>query len=149
MDQNMLLFIAAETASGLQPLKWVDRLVGSLEERGVTTGWLFQDEEGHQLKMSTFEEEVFGMLEEIQMDRPDLIAPELQIREDFGLARSFRRGATTRAQNAKVDKSVIDYINRWKEGRDGDTPYFQGGMRVHYADQRQMAETLMQYSLAL
>jgi hypothetical protein len=149
MDQNMLLFIAAETASGLQPLKWVDRLIGCLEERGVTTGWLFQDERGNQLRMSAFEEEVFGLLEDIQAERPDLIAPELEVREDFGLARSFRRGATTRAQNAKVDKAVIDYINRWKEGRDGDTPYFQGGMRVHYADQRQMAETLMQYSLAL
>jgi hypothetical protein len=50
----------------------------------------------------------FDMLLEIQKDRSDLIHADVDVLEDFGLARSARRGATTRAQVAKVLKEVID-----------------------------------------
>lgn len=90
MDQNLLLFVAAETASGLKPLLWVDRLITSLEDQGVTSGWAFQDKNGRQLKMSSFEEQIFEILGEIQEDRPDLISEKIDVMEDYGLARSFR-----------------------------------------------------------
>ena len=99
--------------------------------------------------MSALEEPIFGLLEEIQTERPDLIPEGIDIRDAYGLARSFRRGATTRAENRGVSEALIDYFNRWKQSKDADEPYFQGNMRVHYADQRQMAEKFIKFSRPL
>jgi hypothetical protein len=149
MDQNLLLFVAAETASGLQPLLWIDRLIDILGKKGVSTGWAFRDEHGQQSKMSDFEDIMFDTLIVIQEECPGLIPETLDVLNACGLARSFRRGATTRAENCGVDTTLIDYFNRWKESKSADSPCFQGNMRVHYADQRQMAEKLLKFSLPL
>jgi hypothetical protein len=150
MEQNLLLFVAKTTHSGLQPLRWVNRLVAVLADAGITTGWAFQRADGEQAQMADFEDSIFDKLLEIQTENPGLIPKELDVRESFGLARMFRRGATTRAQNQKVSESDIDWINRWGRQASGDpTPYFQGNMRVHYSDQRQMVQTFLRFSLAL
>ena len=149
MDQNLLVYVAAETASGLQPMVWVDRLVGLLESDGIVTGWCFQGSNGEQLRMHQFEDRIFGKLVDIQADSPHLIPAEMDVYEAFGLARSFRRGATTRAQNCGVPGPDIDWINRWRTGEGGDDAYFSGDMRVHYSDTRQMVQTFLRFSLAL
>ena len=150
MEQNLLLFVAAETASGLQPLLWVQRLVDTLEALGITTGWAFARANGSQARMSDYQEVIFDKLLSIQQEHPNLIAPGIDILEDYGLARSFRRGATTQAQNKGVSEPDINWISRWgKEDKNGSTPYFQGNMRVHYSDQKQMAATFLRFSRAL
>jgi hypothetical protein len=149
MDQNLLVYVAAETASGLKPLLWVDRLINLLEGTGIVSGWLFQGPDGEQLKMRHFEERVFEKLLDIQSDCPHLIPGELDVYEAFGLARSFRRGATTRAQNCGVSQPDIDWINRWRSSEGADDAYFSGDMRVHYSDTRQMTQTFLRFSLAL
>ena len=68
--------------------------------------------------MSHFSDFFFGTLLEIQEERPDLISADMNVLEDFGLARSARRGATTRAKEAGVDKDDIDWMNRWNIGED-------------------------------
>jgi hypothetical protein len=148
-EQKLLLFVAAETASGLQPLKWTLRLVEILQHQGIMQGWLFQDEKGRQRRMSFFEEPILDRIALVQTRRPDLIQPKVDVYEDYGLARSFRRGATTRAQNCGVSGPDIDYVNRWSTALDGPQPYFSGNMRVHYSDQAQMVETFLRFSLAL
>jgi hypothetical protein len=148
-EQKLLLFVAAETASGLKPLLWTTRLIDVLSSQEITQGWLFQDKEGRQRRMSYFEEPVLDRIAAIQTRRPDLIQPKIDVYEDYGLARSFRRGATTRAQNSGVSGPDIDYINRWSTALEGPQPYFSGNMRVHYSDQAQMVETFLRFSLAL
>jgi len=95
--------------------------------------------------MRSFEESIFGKLREIQVDRPDyLISLGLYVTEEFGLAQSFRRGAATAVQNAGVTEADINWICRWKKGGgDGTSPYFQGCMRIHYSDTRQMTRMLL------
>jgi hypothetical protein len=150
MDQNLLLFLAAVTRSGIQALVWIDRLVEVLErEFEVTSGWAFQKDNGAQLRMSDFEESIFDKFLEVQEKRPDLIPPEFDVLEEFGLARSFRRGSTTEAKNQAVDEDDIDFIMRWKDGKDTTEAYFSGSMQAHYADQRQMAKSFLRFSLAL
>jgi hypothetical protein len=150
MDQNLLLFVAAETRSGLKPLVWSDRLIDTLALCGVNSGWAFQQANGAPQRMSEFEDVIFEGLSRVQTDRPDLIDPGIDVMEDYGLARSFRRGATTQAQNQKVSESDINWISRWgKETESGKSPYFQGNMRVHYSDQKQMAATFLRFSQAL
>ena len=149
MDQNLLVYVAAETASGLKPMVWVDRLVDLLEADGIVSGWCFQGADGEQLRMNHFEDRIFEKLVDIQAEMPHLIPADMDVYEAFGLARSFRRGATTRAQNRGVSQPDIDWINRWRTGEGGNDAYFSGDMRVHYSDTRQMVQTFLRFSLAL
>ena len=149
MDQNLLLFIVAETASGLKPLLWMKHLILALEGHGVITGWAFQDPFGNQLLMNHFKDDIFEQLEDIQQEHSDLIPEGIDVHDAYGLAHSFWRGATTWAKNCGVSEPLIDYFNRWKESKDGGGPYFQGDMQVHYADQWQLAEKFLKFSQPL
>lgn len=147
-EVRILIFTVAETASGLKPGLWISRLVRMLDVRGKRTGWLFQDEVGNQKKMSAFEDEFYEKLFELkdQDDDRRLFEPGVDIPADFHLARSFRRGATTRATNAGVSDADIDWINRWNTG---GSETISGPMRVTYADRKQMLKTFLRFSSAL
>ena len=96
--------------------------------------------------MSSFSEEFYRVLFAIRDDDPSLFEPTMDIMEDFHLARSLRRGATTRATNAGVSQPDIDWINRWNtEGEE----LIDGPIRVIYSDRKQMLETFLRFSRAL
>jgi hypothetical protein len=143
--QDILIPIAYETASKLQPGIWAERLVRSLEQAGVTTGWAFQDEAHQQLRMGDFDEDFYDRLYRIKNENSSLFSEGIDIQEDYHIARSFRRGATTRATAAGVSSSDIDYINRWNVGADATG----GPMRVLYTDKIQLTSTFLRFSLAL
>jgi hypothetical protein len=103
------------------------RIIDTLEKCGIRDGWVSQ-RHGKQMRMSEFGSYVFDMLLEMQKDRPDLIHPDIDVLEDFGLARSERRGATTRAQIAKVGEQMEYQRRRCR---------------------KQMMETFLELSLAL
>jgi hypothetical protein len=124
---------------------WAERLVEVLEAAGIRTGWAFQDAEGDQRSMSYFNEMFNQLLLEIQGTSPELFPGELDIVEDFHLSQSQRRGATTRATEAGVSGSDIDWINRWNEGRGQES----GPMRVVYSDRTQLMEVFLRFSRAL
>jgi hypothetical protein len=142
--QRRIIDIAWETSSGLKPGLWAMHIIDTLEKCGIRDGWVFQ-RNGKQMRMSEFGPYFFDMLLEIQKD-PNLIHPDIDILQDFGLARSERRGATTRSQIAKLPKDIIDWVNRWNIG-EGDVVH--GPMRVVYSERKQMMETFLEFSLAL
>lgn len=144
--QEILIPIAYETASKLQPGIWAERLVKVLSDENITTGWAFQSDTNEQLKMSHFEDDFYERLLSIREQKPDLFTEGIDILEDYHLTRSFRRGATTRATAAGVSTSDIDYINRWNTGSDSSS---SGPMRVLYADRTQLTKTYLRFSLAL
>jgi hypothetical protein len=145
-EKKILVFLAAETNSGLRPVLWLDRLVKLLEALGIYSGWLFQDTHAGQRTMSFFNEEFYRVLFGIREEDPSLFEPAMDIMEDYHLARSLRRGATTRATNAGVSQPDIDWINRWNtEGEE----MIDGPMRVIYSDRKQMLETFLRFSKAL
>ena len=144
--QKLLVFVAYETQSGLKPGRWVSRLVSILQSRGIQSGWLFQKNNGEPRKMSEFNEAFYSRLARLQQQFPNLFSAGSNVYEDFGLPRSFRRGATTRAQNAGVKPSDIDWINRWNTGGEE----FAGGpMRVQYSDRKQLLQAFLRFSQAL
>ena len=96
--------------------------------------------------MSEFGTYLFDMLLEVQRDRPDLIHSDIDVLEDFGLARYERRGATTRAQIVKMPIDIIDWVNRRNIGK-GDVVH--GPTRVLYSEQKKIIETFFEFSLAL
>jgi hypothetical protein len=143
---NLFLYTAARTASGLEPGLWVSRLVDCLASLGIRSGWLFQNPDGSPRKLNSFGEEFFSHLLAIRDEDFLLFEPDLDILEAYGLARSCRRGATTRATNAGVSEPDINWINRWNTG---DQEIINGPMAVIYAKQKQMLQTFLRFSTAL
>jgi hypothetical protein len=145
-EKKILVFLSAITDSGLRPVLWLKRLVQLLENLGIFSGWLFQGPQGEQRSMTSFSEEFYRILFAIRDEDPSLFEPTMDIMEDYHLARSLRRGATTRATNAGVSQPDIDWINRWNtEGEE----LIDGPMRVIYSDRKQMLETFLRFSQAL
>jgi hypothetical protein len=144
-QRSIFIPIAYETASGLQPGVWAERLVQTLDVVGVQTGWAFQNAEGEQLTMAAFSDKFYTLLLAIQEASPELFPGELDVVEDFHLSRSHRRGATTRATEAGVLGTDIDWINRWNLGTDQGS----GPMQVVYSDRTQLMEVFLRFSRAL
>jgi hypothetical protein len=44
-----------------------------------------------------------------------IILPDMDCYEDFGISRSFRRGATSAARTRGVSDKHMDLINRWQK----------------------------------
>jgi hypothetical protein len=82
-NQKIQIPIAYETASGLAPGKWGERLVRSLERVGIQTGWAFQKENGHPMQMENFEEKFYELLHRVKMRHPELMTEEVEINDDF------------------------------------------------------------------
>ena len=144
--ERLLVFTAAVTASGLKPGIWLDRLVRTLENLGITNGWLFQDDKGIQRPLSYFEDGFHTRLFAIRDADPTLFEAGTDILEDHHLARSLRRGAAARATNAGADESDTNWINRWNTG---GSEIASGPMHVICSDQKQTLETFLRFSLAL
>ena len=70
---------------------------------------------------------------------------DIDVREDYGLNRSLRRGSTTLATLLKVDHSVVDAMNRWRtvESARGRQPKLP--MREKYSDILLLVPLLVQY----
>ena len=86
------------------------------------------------------------MLLDIQQDRPDLIYPDIDVINNYGLARSERRGAKTRSQSAKVPEDVINWMNRWNIVEED---VVHGPMCVVYLERKQMLGKFLVFSLRL
>jgi len=115
--QKILVFVAAETDSGLKPGAWTRRLIVVLrDDFQKTTGFLFVEENGEQRKMSSFDDAFYEKLLQVRDRQPELFTPGIDLLEDYHLARSLRRGVTTRATNAGVSETDIDWMNRWNVG---------------------------------
>ena len=143
---KVLVLIVPTTASGLCPGKWLERLVDVLDGLGIKSGWLFQDEEGTQQPLNYFEEEFYSVLHAIRDRDPSLFEPGVDIYEDYQLARSLRRGATTRATEAGVSQPDIDWMNRWNTG---GAEIINGPMHVIYSERKQLLKTYLRFSAAL
>jgi len=143
---SILCYSVATTASGLKPGLWVDRLLRCMAELGITAGWLFQKANREPKRMSDFGDRFYSSLLALQEKEPALFEPDTNILEDFGLARSARRGATTRATNAGVSPSDIEWQNRWNTG---GSEFVRGPMRIRYAEQKQMMPTFLRFSSPL
>mgnify|MGYP007080209174 CR=1 FL=1 len=108
--------------SGLRPGIWCSRLCALLTEQGRTKGYLFGFTDSHHPQLKEFHDIFYEVLEEVQEARPDLIKPEVEVRELFGILRTLRRSATAHATNMRIPKDIIEAINRWRREKNSDVP---------------------------
>ena len=92
---------------------WTERIVALREQEGRQTGWMLAMKDGNSKGqalpiMSYFEPTMHEIvLEGIQANRSDLIPVELDVKDEYGIFRSFWRGATT-------SKELIELNNGWR-----------------------------------
>ena len=142
----LLCMMAGTTASGLCPGKWTTRLLKMIDIVGVRSNWLFQTRDGTKMRMTDFNNQFYDALLEIQMRSPNLIPADLDVLDAYFLARSFWRGATTRAQLAGVSGPIIDWVNRWGTGQE---ILVKGPMRIIYSERKLMLDHFLTFSRAL
>jgi hypothetical protein len=108
-----LMPIMAVTNRGLEPRKWIGRLLQAYEEKGIEHGPMFRKSDGGCVRAGDLEPKLFERLEFIREVHPHLMVGIEDISEEYGVSRSFRRGATSEAVNVGVPPDVIDANNCW------------------------------------
>jgi hypothetical protein len=141
--------LAAKTRSGLEVKKWIGRLVQVRTMENRNHGPAFADSNNGVISYSVYEREILERFQSIQMERSDIIPADVQVLEEYGLSRSFRRGATSEARARGVTGEDVDLTNRWRsfEGARGHRPRLT--MRDHYSDIRLMIPALLRFSESL
>ena len=93
--------------------------------------------------------DILGRISRIQKEHLDLIRPGLDVNEEYGLSRSFRRGSNSEAQNRGVEDGDIDRNNRWRKVDKVGARKVKFRMRDHYTDVLVSLESFLRYSQAL
>jgi hypothetical protein len=105
-----------ETTS-LRPGVWVKRLVDIRRAARDMHGKLFV-RRLRPARLMEYEDDFFRVLEGVQ-ETTTLIPDEVCVRDEYGISRSLRRGATAHSKNMRVDKEIRDAIHRW--GKEANT----------------------------
>ena len=147
-NRQQYMPVVTKTQSGINNLKWAQRMVEIREEEGRTYGWLFQDDNALKKKGSDFEDDFHLVLETIQKTT-SLIDNRVNIREEYGLFRSLRRGATTEAHNQGVVDTVIEMNNRWRKVERAKGKKAGLTLSQHYTEMKQAVKVLLKFSKAL
>jgi len=74
-----LLCTVDVTNHGLEPRKWIGRLIHLLQNKGFRNGPLFRSAQGQRLKANHFEPDLISKLEYIQETKPELIPVNVDV----------------------------------------------------------------------
>lgn len=132
---------------------WTLRMLKLRKREGRTRGWMFAYKEGPKkgepLNMTAYESDIMDVLEEIQERRPDLIPKGLDVKDEYGVFRSFRRGASTAARNARVSPEDIELNNGWRLREAARGRHVSSDMLSYYTELSQSSKSLVRFSEAL
>ena len=67
----------------------------------------------------------------------------MKVDEDYSVRRSFRRRATTEAQNRQIPREVIEMNNRWQKHIKGKGVLPNMSMLERYSDAKASVEALL------
>ena len=140
--------LVEKTSSGLTIRVWLERM---LDWYGPNrSGYVFRDDQGNRVRTNHYAPDIFERIKNIQNsglpEHKGLVDASVDVAEDFGMARSFRRGSDSRAIDMDLDVTTIELINRWRttEGAKGKAPKLK--MMAKYADIRLVVNRFLKYS---
>ena len=99
--------------------------------------------------MSTYADVVFDLLEKVRERKPYLIELEADLRSDYGLGRSARRGLTTQARLQGVSEADINTQCGWRSEENVRGREIHRSMFDLYAEMSEMEAVLLRPSKAL
>ena len=154
-EQNHLMPIVFQTDSGLEPGKWIVRMVQWYAEIGINTGWVFRKGEIRQGaqsvkgRQSDVEYDILSEIVNIQKESNGIVGVNVDVFDEYGLSRSFRRGSDTHAINCMVDTADIERNNRWRSVESSKAKQPKLRMIHHYTEVSLLLPSLLRYSKAL
>lgn len=142
-----LVAVASHTKSSLEPRWWLEQLIRVRQQESCTSGPAFGRSATLASTGSEYDVMLHYLLEIIQRENPELIAPTDDVTIQYGFYRSFRKTSETRARIAGLDGDTINAMNRWKtiERARGRRPRWTT-MIEHYSDARALMPVTWRYS---
>ena len=146
-----LLPLANETSSGIEIRKTVELLILIRERLHISSPWAFVNSDGTRITFGEMNEIILDRLELLkELDESDILGiGDIDIREEYSINRSFRRGSSTHAQNVKVSEPHINAQNRWRKTELAKGRKQKFSMIENYGDIEQLIPTLVVYSSKL
>jgi len=146
-EQYHLTPMVATARSGLQIKMWIQRVLQVKQEAGLSRGPAFVGPTPGSWAYGWYERELLERFQQIQGRKPEIIPPDVAVLEEYGLSRSFRRGATSEAKARGTQPDDVDLANRWHtfKGAKGKRPRL--AMRDHYADIHLLIPALIRFSV--
>jgi hypothetical protein len=141
-----LMPLLAETPRGLKPARWVERVLNAYAERNIQSGYMFRNPDGSRLKAKTMEPMFHLRLAVVQRRSPLLISQEVDVEEEYGVSRSFRRGGTSTATNNGASTAVVELNGRWRKEHQSGASRPNITIREHYIDVRLTLNSLLEFS---
>ena len=148
-EQWHLMLSASVTGSGFKVRQWVERMASILKIEGRNSGPAFCHASGLVIKTSEIDAEFHSQLELIQEKRPDLIAANIDVREDYSVFLSLRRGYTSRVGELGLPDPIVDLHNRWRKVESGGGTIFSSNMRANYTELRLTRKVRLKYTVDL
>jgi hypothetical protein len=140
--------IVLKTRTGLEPGKWVQRMVKWYADGGIKSGWVFRSRrnENEKARASDYEEEILSEIFDIQTSTVGIVGAHVNVFDEYGVSRSFRRGSDAHALNQGVSVADIEINNRWRsiDNAGGKAPRLR--MIHHYSDLKQLLKARLRYS---
>ena len=115
----------------------------------MTKGPLFQNESGKGMLISELDVLFHLVLLGVQRKFASVIPDHVNVEEAYSTFRSLRRGASSEAQNVKMDETVINANNRWRKRMRAKGMKPGMSMMEHYTDADVAAPTLISFSFEL
>jgi hypothetical protein len=138
--------VLSVTPRGLEPEKWVKRALDKYSKHHIASGYMFRNPDGSKMKPKVMEPKLHDWLEAIKARRPDLINPETEVQEEYGVSRSFRRGSMSVATNNGAPDHVIELNGRWRRVNQSGASRPNITIREHYTDVRLVLDQLLEFS---
>lgn len=147
-ESHHSLVLANTTSSGLEVRWCVEKLIDVCESLGQTNGYAFFDSDGAPPDSVEYNALVREYLKRIQIQTPHLFG----ITEDlsrYGISRTFRKSAESRARKAGIKDDEVKVMNRWRvtEQAKGKRP--RRAMVDHYSDAGALVSITWRCSYAL
>ena len=139
--------LANESMSGLQPRWWLERLIEIAASEGRVGGPAFATPEGDLLRSGDVDATFRSYLHRVQM-RTGLISKTDDVDTMFGISRTPRRSATTRAKRAGLAEWAEE-MNRWRKTELAQNKRARHKMSALYSEAVLMMPTTWRVSYAL
>ena len=139
------IVLASQTMSGLEVRWWVEQLLKLCAMEGRTSGYAFDELDGAPPDTTEYNALLRQYLRRIQLDCPKQFPPEEDVTR-YGINRTLRKTAVSRAGRAGLSGDLFNPMNRWRtvESAKGSRP--KHNMRTHYTDARALAPMTWRYS---
>lgn len=147
-ERHHSIVLANCTSSGLQVRWWVEKLVEVCETEGRTSGYAFWDANNSPPVAAEYNALVRDYLQRIQHTKPDLFSPDEDLSR-YGISRTYRKSAETRAKKAGIKDDDLKVMNRWRSTEESKGKRPRRAMVDHYADARDLSSVKWRYSYAL